>query len=219
MAEEWAIAEVRLVHATRTEAGPDGSLVDMPFEQWEIDLDTPAGRLTHFLPVETVAWRLAEYGLDPDDPEHHALALDMALHEPHIPQPEELSPRSETVRRWTPAGTEQAVAELRAAPPAARYDPAENLRTAPSLDHARDIHLGHIARAKERIRIAAPGGEGTVAGVRRAARGSVATASAQPDPLAWILAHTAGRVDADDVARKRADVEHARRAHAERRTT
>ena len=215
--EQWSISEVRLVQASRVEVGADGTPSEVVYEEWEIDLATPGGRLTHFLPVDTVAWRLAEYGLDPADPDHHALALDMALHEPHIPQPEAPPPRSTIVQRWTPtaASAKKAASE----PVPQRYDAAENLLTAPSLDDARETHLAQIAKAKERVQIATkPQAKAVVTDVR--STGSpLATASAQPDPLDWILQHTADRVDAEDVAGKRAALEQARASEQRLRTT
>ncbi len=218
MAEEWTIDEVRLVHATRIEVGPDGAPTEVVYDEWEIDLVTPAGRLTHFLPVDTVAWRLAEYGLDSDNLEHHAVALDMALHEPHIPQPEEPQSRATVVKRWASGGeTGKASLSSPGAMPAARYDPAENLRAAPTIEDARARHLAQIDRAKTRVRITRASPDGVLADVRAKATHVLSTASAQPDPLEWILAHTADRLDAGDVARKRAAVEQARLLHANQR--
>lgn len=222
--ESWEIGEVRLVQATRVEIGADGTPVEVAYEEWEIDLDTPGGRLTHFLPVSTVAWRIAEYGLDPGDPEHHALALDMALHEPHIPQPEEPQPRSTMVKRWTPAGVvDELAVVMKTANRAAAYSPAENLLTAATLDDARETHLAHIARAKERVRIAASAAapsEPVRASSRTDLRGGgspmLAASPLAAGPLDWILQHTGSVLDVADVAEKRAGIEQARQLHAER---
>ncbi|RCG32000.1 hypothetical protein DQ384_05510 [Sphaerisporangium album] len=211
MAEEWTIAEVRLSPATQYEVGPDRTLQEVAADRWDIDLDTPQGRITHFLPVSTVAWRIAEYGLDPADPQHVAQALDMALHEPHIPPPDQPPPQASAVVVWTPQGVVEQPTP--AAQPQATATAAGNaemtLMTAASLDDARQAHLARIEAAKERVRVVSPVPRASTAraGLRR-------TAPAAPCPLEWMRGHAASCLDVEDVEAKRKLVEQARAAYA-----
>lgn len=96
------------------------------------DDDSPP--VVHLFPESTLAWRAAEYGLDPTDT---AALLDIVLHEPFIPVPD-----PEPVRL---VGQE----------PAKKAAPV-HLYNAPTIADARTAHLARIADVQAGLTIDDP---------------------------------------------------------------
>lgn len=151
---------------------------------WHVLYEDPHGDTRgHIFPKNTLAWRAAEYGIDPTDTE---TLLDIVLHEPFAPHPDD---------PLTAADDPAAAAGLTSPAPVARGrvrrgDPVPTtLCTAENTEKAREAHLLRIEYAKaNRARIRSPKGKN--------------------DPLAVI--HALG-LDADDVAELAVRVDENRR--------
>lgn len=96
---------------------------------WSVTLERGDGTpLVHVFPVETLAWRAAEYDIDIEDT---ATLLDIVLHEPYMPDPEAFDP-----------------------PAAAAVGPKgkpTTLASAVSRADARTAHLARIAHTKDSV--------------------------------------------------------------------
>lgn len=121
---------------------------------WYVDMRKPDGG-THRMvfPVQTLAWRAAEYGLDPDDTE---ALLDVVLHEPFAPSPDDpLTAASDPVLQaglLSPARVSRGT--VRAGEPV-----PTTLYTAETTEQARTAHLMRIQHAKDEVvRVIAPKG-------------------------------------------------------------
>lgn len=157
---------------------------------WYVDLQRPDGSLRrNVFPKSTLAWRAAEYGIDPNDTE---ALLDVVLHEPFAPHPD--NPLTAGADPVLAAGLLSPALVSRGTTRAGDLVPT-TLYTAETTEKAREAHLMRIAHAKmEVVRIQAPKG-------------------GRPDPLAPI--REAG-VDRTMVAEFAARVdEHRRRLRGE----
>jgi len=122
---------------------------------WHVLYEDPDGSTrAHVFPKNTLAWRAAEYGIDPADT---ATLLDIVLHEPFAPHPDD--PR-------TAAEDPVAAAGLTSPAPVARGrvrkgDPVPTtLYTAETTEKAREAHLLRIEYAKtNRARVKSPKGK------------------------------------------------------------
>lgn len=98
---------------------------------------------SHTFPHDTLHWRAAEYDIDPADID---TLLDIVLHEPHIPDP------NNPLYRDADIAAKQG---LMAASRGGGQVPM-TLANAPTLADARTAHLARVAEAKERVQIKIP---------------------------------------------------------------
>lgn len=188
MAEEWAVTEVQLVRQTI----PRGHGKVIERDVWHVRMTRPGGRdHVHMFPADTLAWRAAEYGIDPAD---KAQLLDIVLHEPHIPAAETATrPAERVVIRATADGVEETAQTLKA-----RAEEPVTLWNAPDIPAARTAHLERIARAKERVRV----------GPAKAPPGAARLAKERADPLDVIRQRTV--INPQDVEARQRMVHQAR---------
>ncbi|MFF0055688.1 hypothetical protein ACFYRI_14985 [Streptomyces microflavus] len=145
---------------------------------WQVQMTDVAGRgHVHVFPQETLAWRAAEYGIDPTDTD---TLLDIILHEPFLPDlstPEAAAadPAARTGLNVTTLNTK-----------GAKVEPVQ-LHNAPTTKAARDAHLLRINNVKQDHHVQVPAGKG-VKDPRAAIRGKLI------DP--GRVAELAGYVDA-----------------------
>lgn len=121
---------------------------------WHVLYEDPDGQTRgHVFPKSTLAWRAAEYGIDPTDTD---TLLDIVLHEPFAPHPDDPQ---------TAAEDPAAAAGLTSPAPVSRGRTRKGdlvpttLYTAENTAKAREAHLLRIAHAKtHRARISPPKG-------------------------------------------------------------
>lgn len=122
---------------------------------WHVLYEDASGDVRgHVFPMNTLAWRAAEYGIDPADIDQ---LLDIVLHEPFAPHPDDPLTRDDDPVR---------AAGITSPAPAARGkvragDPVPTtLYTAETTEKAREAHLMRIEHAKvHRARVVAPPGK------------------------------------------------------------
>lgn len=122
---------------------------------WRIQTTDGDGR-THdtILPQVTLAWRAAEYGIDPADT---ATLIDLILHEPFLPNLED--PNAAAADPAAKAG--MTVPARRANGRTRKGDPEPvRLHNANTIADARAAHLLRINAIKNTVRIEAPAGRG-----------------------------------------------------------
>lgn len=145
---------------------------------WQVGMVDAEGRThIHVFPQEALAWRAAEYGIDPSDTD---TLLDIILHEPFLPDLGTLEGA---------AADPAARPGLTAAALGAKGVAAEpvQLHNAPTTKAARDAHLLRIDNVKQAHCVQVPAGKG-VKDPRTAIRGK------RIDP--GRVAELAGYVDA-----------------------
>ncbi|MFE9064940.1 hypothetical protein [Streptomyces violaceusniger] len=131
-----------------------GVAEDAERDLWHVTYQNTAGELRHHVfPKNTLEWRAAEYGIDPGDVD---TLLDIVLHEPHAPHPDD---------RLSADDDPAVAAGLFSPAPASRGtvragDPVPTtLYTAETVEQAREAHLLRIQHTKaNRVRISAPKG-------------------------------------------------------------
>jgi hypothetical protein len=101
MAETWTIWDAELGYSTTSLLQSGGEQADQHDSHdgaepmWGISRVRPDGAShMHIIPHSTWEWRCAEYGIDPDDMD---TLLDVVLHEPWIPQPDDALSRMNPV--------------------------------------------------------------------------------------------------------------------------
>lgn len=110
---------------------------------------------THVFPADTLAWRAAEYGIDPTDTQ---TLLDIVLHEPFLPDLDD--PEAAAADPAAKAG--MTVPARKANGRTRKGDPEPvRLRNANTIADARTAHLMRINAIKDTVRVNAPGGKGT----------------------------------------------------------
>lgn len=127
---------------------------DTERDLWHITYQSASGEVRHHVfPKNTLDWRAAEYGIDPGDT---ATLLDIVLHEPFAPHPDD--PITGADDPVAAAGLlSPAVASRGAASPGDLV--STTLYTAESTEQAREAHLLRIQHAKvNRARVSAPKG-------------------------------------------------------------
>lgn len=132
---------------------------------WRVRSVDRAGHMhEHIFPHVTLAWRAAEYDIDPTDT---AALLDIILHEPFLPDLDD--PAEAASDPAAAAGlTVRSSAARGGAQPAA--EPVR-LQNAPSLGAAREAHLLRIAHAKaHRVGVVTPKGKADPLAAIKAAR-------------------------------------------------
>lgn len=123
---------------------------------WYVDAQRPDGSVRrHVFPKSTLAWRAAEYGIDPADT---GTLLDIVLHEHFAPHPD--NPLTAADDPVLAAGLFSRAAVSRGMTRAGDLVPT-TLYTAETTEQAREAHLMRIAHAKtEVVHIQAPKGRG-----------------------------------------------------------
>lgn len=122
---------------------------------WAVDMMKPDGTPhRHVFPKDTLAWRAAEYGIDPADTEQ---LMDIVLHEPWAPHPDDALTAAEdpvlAAGMLAPAVASRGTV--------AAGDPVPTtLYTARTTAEAREAHLMRISYAKARVRVTGPQGKG-----------------------------------------------------------
>ncbi|ARX81516.1 hypothetical protein SMD44_00914 [Streptomyces alboflavus] len=122
---------------------------------WAVDMRKPdGGTYRHVFPTDTLAWRAAEYGLDPADT---AALLDVVLHEPFAPHPDDpITAADDPVLAaglMSPANVSRGT--VRAGDPV-----PTTLYTAETAQAAREAHLMRIAHARTHVvRVSVPKGK------------------------------------------------------------
>ncbi|MFD9223823.1 hypothetical protein ACFWDI_28420 [Streptomyces sp. NPDC060064] len=120
---------------------------------WRVRSTDAAGNIhEHVFPHVTLAWRAAEYGIDPADT---ATLLDIILHEPLLPDledPDEAA-KDPAARVGMTVPARRANGRVRVGDP----EPVR-LHNAVTIADARTAHLMRIAEAKKQTRIDAPSG-------------------------------------------------------------
>ncbi|MGW3821793.1 hypothetical protein ACWEAF_05660 [Streptomyces sp. NPDC005071] len=118
---------------------------------WAVDMVKPDGtEHRHVFPQDTLAWRAAEYGIDPADTDQ---LLDIVLHEPWAPHPEDtITADKDPVLA---AGLMSPALESRGTVQAGDPVPT-TLYTADTTEQAREAHLMRIQYAKDNVVRAAP---------------------------------------------------------------
>lgn len=148
--KEPAVADIRTVTTVVSEqVGPEA----VPC--WRVRTTDTLGRETeHIFPHVTLAWRAAEYGIDPTDT---ATLLDVILHEPFLPDLED--PDAAAADPAAKAG--MTVPARQAHGKTRKGDPEPvRLRNANTIADARVAHLLRINAIKAQVRIDAPAGKG-----------------------------------------------------------
>jgi hypothetical protein len=124
---------------------------------WHITYQSTGGELRHHVfPKSTLDWRAAEYGIDPSDT---ATLLDIVLHEPFVPNPDD--PVTGTDDPAAAAGLVSPAPSISRSVLSGDLIPLvpTTLYTAESVEQAREAHLLRIQHAKtSRARISAPKG-------------------------------------------------------------
>ncbi|QQM45207.1 hypothetical protein [Streptomyces liliifuscus] len=122
---------------------------------WHVLYKAPSGDVrAHVFPKNTLAWRAAEYGIDPADID---TLLDVVLHEPFTPHPDD--PVNGGEDPAAAAGLTSAAPFARGRVQAGDRVPT-TLYTAESTEKAREAHLLRIEHAKaNRARVVAPKGK------------------------------------------------------------
>lgn len=120
---------------------------------WRVRTINPAGATAeHIFPKSTLAWRAAEYGLDPADTE---LLVDIILHEPFLPDlddPDEAD-KDPAAKAGMTVPAREARGRVR------KGDPVPvRLRNADNIADARAAHLMRIDAIKTKTRIDPPAG-------------------------------------------------------------
>jgi hypothetical protein len=118
---------------------------------WAVDMVKPDGTGHRLVfPQDTLAWRAAEYGIDPADTDQ---LLDIVLHEPWAPHPEDtITADQDPVLA---AGLMSPALESRGTVQAGDPVPT-TLYTADSTEQAREAHLMRIQYAKDHVVRATP---------------------------------------------------------------
>ncbi|MYS15161.1 hypothetical protein [Streptomyces sp. SID4982] len=118
---------------------------------WYVDMLKPDGsQHRHIFPKETLEWRAAEYGIDPTDIEQ---LLDIVLHEPFAPHPDDPVSGPDPVGL---AGLLSPAIVAKGTVKAGDLVPT-TLYTAVTTDAAREAHLLRITYSKqERVRVVSP---------------------------------------------------------------
>ena len=121
---------------------------------WYVDMRRPdGGTRRHVFPQTTLAWRAAEYGIDPNDTE---TLLDIVLHEHFAPHPD--NPLTAADDPVLAAGMLAPAVVSRGTTRAGEPVPV-TLYTADTTEQARKAHLMRIEHAKtEVVRVRAPKG-------------------------------------------------------------
>jgi hypothetical protein len=122
---------------------------------WRVQT-TDGGGLIHevLMPQTTLAWRAAEYGIDPADT---TTLLDVILHEPFLPDLDD--PDAAAADPAAKAG--MTVPARQAHGRTRKGDPEPvRLRNALTIADARTAHLMRIAAIKDTVRVDTPGGKG-----------------------------------------------------------
>lgn len=119
---------------------------------WQVRMTDAEGKEhVHVFPQETLAWRAAEYGIDPADTD---TLLDIILHEPFLP---DLAVPAAAAT--DPAARAGLNASTLASKGSAAVEPVQ-LHNAPSTSVAREAHQLRIAGVKRHTRIRIPEGKG-----------------------------------------------------------
>lgn len=118
---------------------------------WYVDMVKPDGSThRHVFPQDTLAWRAAEYGIDPADTDQ---LLDIVLHEPWAPHPEDtITADKDPVLA---AGLMSQALMARGAVQVGDPVPT-TLYTAETTEEAREAHLMRIQYAKDNVVHATP---------------------------------------------------------------
>lgn len=115
--------------------------------------DATGAGVTHIFPHATLAWRAAEYGIDPADTE---ALLDVILHEPFLPDlddPDEAA-QDPAARAGMTVPARKARGRIR------KGDPVPvRLHNADTIADARQAHLMRIDAIKDTVRIDVPAGK------------------------------------------------------------
>ncbi|MCQ8831751.1 hypothetical protein [Streptomyces malaysiensis] len=127
---------------------------DTERDLWSITYQDVAGTVRHHVfPKNTLEWRAAEYGIDPTDTD---TLLDIVLHEPHTPHPDD---------RLSADDDPAAAAGLMSMAPVSRGTVRAGdlvpttLYTAETVEQAREAHLLRIQHTKaNRVRVSVPKG-------------------------------------------------------------
>ena len=140
---------------------------------WRIYSRMPDGNLHGYVfPQNTLEWRAAEYGIDPDDVE---TLLDVVLHEPHLARVDRDDPALKQ-GRVSPAVTAEGNSRVGELVPTTLYN-------AETVKDAREAHLVRVQHAKQN-------------------RVSVVPPKGKPDPLDVIRQKYRNRVSRVDEKRK-----------------
>lgn len=151
---------------------------DAERDLWHVTYQDVAGTVRHHVfPKNTLEWRAAEYGIDPADVD---TLLDIVLHEPHAPHPDD---------RLTADDDPAVAAGLMSTAPVSRGSVRAGdlvpttLYTAETVEQAREAHLLRIQYTKtNRVQISAPRG-------RRDPLDAIRQRPANPERVAAMAQH------------------------------
>lgn len=135
-----------------TEVGEYFPNPDMPC--WYVDTERPDGsQRRHVFPKTTLAWRAAEYGIDPADTD---TLLDIVLHEGFAPHPD--NPLTAAADPVLAAGLLSPARASRGTTRAGDLVPT-TLYNAETTEQAREAHLMRVTHAKTEV-VRIEGGKG-----------------------------------------------------------